>query len=78
MTAGDVRLDQPAQVRLFGKGRKMRVVPLMDSTTELLGDHHLREHGLDRPEKPAEPVFQNRQGGRLTCSGVRYILDKQV
>ena len=68
MTAGDVRLDQPAQVRLFGKGRKMRAVPLMDPTAQLLRDH-LREHGLDSPEKSEEPVFQNRQGARLTRWG---------
>ena len=77
MTAGDVRLDQPAQVRLFGKGRKTRAVPLMDPTADLLRDH-LRENGLDRPEKFDEPVFQNRRGGRLTRWGVRYILDKHV
>ena len=77
LSAGDVRLDSPAQVRLFGKGRKMRAVPLMDPTTRLLRDH-LRENGLDRPEKSEEPVFGNRQSGRLTRWGVRYILNKHV
>lgn len=76
-SVGDVRLDPPAQVRLFGKGRKMRAVPLMDPTTQLLRDH-LRENGLGRPEKSEEPVFGNRQGGRLTRWGVRYILDRHV
>ena len=77
LSAGDVRLDPPAQVRLLGKGRKMRAVPLMDPTTQLLRDH-LRENGLDRPEKSEEPVFENRQYGRLTRWGIRYILDKYV
>ena len=77
MSAGDVRLDAPAQVRLFGKGRKMRAVPLMDPTVQLLRDH-LRENGLDRVEKTEEPLFENRQGARLTRWGVRYILDKHV
>ena len=77
LTAGDVRLEPPAQIRLFGKGRKMRAVPLMDATSRILGDH-LRENGLQRPEKSEEPVFQNRQGGRLSRWGVRYILDKHV
>ena len=77
MSAGDVRLQPPAQVRLFGKGRKMRAVPLMDATARLLGDH-LRECGLDRPERFEQPLFQNRQGGRLSRWGVRYILDKHV
>ena len=77
MTAGDVRLDPPAQVRLFGKGRKTRAVPLMAPTVDLLRGH-LRENGLARPEKSEEPVFQNRQGGPLTRWGVRYVLDKHV
>ena len=77
LSAGDVRLDPPAQVRLFGKGRKIRAVPLMDPTTQLLRDH-LRENGLDRPEKSEHPVFENRQEGRLTRWGIRYILDKYV
>lgn len=77
MTAGDVRLEPPAQVRLLGKGRKTRSVPLMQPTVDLLRDH-LRENGLHRPEKSEEPVFQNRQGEALTRWGVRYILDKHV
>ncbi|MDP3222241.1 MAG: site-specific integrase, partial [Rubrivivax sp.] len=32
LNAHDVRLTTPAQVRLLGKGRKVRVVPLMDAT----------------------------------------------
>ena len=77
MSAGDVRLEPPAQVRLFGKGRKMRAVPLMDATARLLRDH-LRESGLDRPERFDQPLFQNRQGTRLSRWGVRYILDKHA
>ena len=77
MSAGDVRLEPPAQVRLFGKGRKMRAVPLMDATAQLLRDHR-RENGLDRPERFEQPLFENRQGGRLSRWGVRYILDKHV
>ena len=77
MTAGDVRLEPPAQIRLFGKGRKMRAVPLMDPTAQLLGDH-LRQYGLERPENFERPVFQNRQNRRLTRWGVRYILDRHV
>ena len=32
LSVGDVRLDSPAQLRLLGKGRKMRAVPLMGKT----------------------------------------------
>jgi integrase/recombinase XerD len=77
LSAGDVRLDPPPQVRLIGKGRKMRAVPLMDATVELLRDHR-RDNNLDRPERADKPLFQNRQGGRLSRSGVRYLLQKYV
>ena len=77
LSAGDVRLDPPPQVRLMGKGRKMRAVPLMDATVELLRDHR-RDNNLDRPEHADQPLFQNRQGGRLSRSGVRYLLQKYV
>jgi integrase/recombinase XerD len=77
LNASDVRLDPPPQVRLMGKGRKMRAVPLMDATVELLRDHR-RDNNLDRPEHADQPLFQNRQGGRLSRSGVRYLLQKYV
>ena len=75
LSAGDVRLDGVAQVRLVGKGRKARAVPLMEATVAILRDY-LRESRLDRPERFDEPLFRNRQGRRLTRWGVRYILDK--
>lgn len=77
LNAGDVRLASPAQVRLMGKGRKMRAVPLMDATVQLLRDH-LRETGLNRPERADQPLFQNRRGERFSRSGVRYVLDHYV
>jgi site-specific recombinase XerD len=77
LSAGDVRLDPPAQVRLMGKGRKLRAVPLMEATVQLLRDHR-HDNGLDRPEHFDRPLFQNRQGERLSRSGVRYILQKYV
>jgi len=77
LSAGDVRLTSPAQVRLFGKGRKTRAVPLMDNTTQLLREH-LHEHQLDRPERADRPLFTNRQNKRLTRWGVQYILKKHV
>jgi integrase/recombinase XerD len=77
LNAGDVRLDPPPQLRLMGKGRKMRAVPLMDATLELLREHR-RENGLDRPEHADKPLFQNRKGGRLSRAGMRYLLQKYV
>jgi site-specific recombinase XerD len=73
LNADDVRLTSPAQVRLFGKGRKVRVVPLMDATAHLLRDH-VRECCLDGAHRGHQPLFQNRHGGRMSRSGIRYLL----
>ena len=48
LTAGDVRLDAPAQVRILGKGRKVRVVPLMENTARLL-QRYFDENDLALP-----------------------------
>lgn len=77
LSAGDVRLDPPAQVRLMGKGRKMRAVPLMENTVQLLRDH-MHENHLDRPEQFDRPLFRNGCDQRLSRSGIRYILQKHV
>lgn len=77
LSAGDVRLDPPEQLRLQGKGRKMRAVPLMDNTAQLLRDH-LRENHLDSADQFDKPLFQNTRHQRLSRSGIRYILQKYL
>jgi site-specific recombinase XerD len=77
LSVGDVRLAPPPQVRLLGKGRKVRAVPLMDNTVQLLRDHLLENH-LDRPEQVDKPLFQNARNQRLSRSGIRYILQKYL
>lgn len=77
LDVGDIRLESPAQIRLMGKGRKVRAVPLMDATVQLLTDY-LRETALDTPQSAGSALFRNRQGNRLTRAGVSYILRKYV
>jgi integrase/recombinase XerD len=71
LSVGDVRLDAPAQIRLLGKGRKMRAVPLLNNTLQLLRDHL-------RPEQFDKPLFPNTRNQRLSRSGIRYILLKYL
>ena len=71
----DLRLDAPAQIRLTGKGRKTRIVPLLSNTVELLKSY-LREHRLNQAERVDSPLFFNRRGEHLSRSGIRYILEK--
>jgi site-specific recombinase XerD len=77
VSVGDVRLDPPAQLRLLGKGRKMRAVPLLNNTVQLLRDH-LQENHLDGPEQFDKPLFPNARNQRLSRSGIRYILQKYL
>jgi site-specific recombinase XerD len=71
----DVRIATPAQIRLTGKGRKMRIVPLMPETVTLL-EEYMREHRLQDNARLDEPLFFNRYGQRLSRSGVRYLIAK--
>lgn len=75
LRVGDLRLEFPAQVKLTGKGRKTRNVPLMDKTTALLKNYLLEQH-LDSPSDFEHPLFYNSQGRKLTRQGIAYILKK--
>lgn len=77
ITIQDLRLDSPAQIRLTGKGRKTRIVPLMSDTVHLLTEY-MKEHKLDHTGLVDLPLFFNRNGNPLSCSGVRYILRKYI
>jgi integrase/recombinase XerD len=69
----DLQLAAPRQVRLRGKGRKERLLPLWRETADAL--HRLR--GMAAGADP-QPVFVNRQGQPLTRDGVAYILRKHA
>ena len=75
ISVGDIRLDTPPQVRILGKGRKIRIVPLMDNTAQLLRNY-LHENNSELPEKFDCPLFRNKQEKKLTRAGVNYILQK--
>ena len=75
LTVGDIRLDAPAQVKLTGKGRKTRSVPLMDKTVSLI-KNYLQEQKLDVPIYAAHPLFYNSQRKKLTRQGIAYILKR--
>jgi integrase/recombinase XerD len=63
----DVLLESsPAVVRILGKGRKERQVPLWNSTARQIR-RWLEEPGTNGSE---QPLFPNRMGGRLTRTSV--------
>lgn len=71
----DVRSDPPCQVRLKGKGGKVRYCPIWPQTATLLTG--LLEQAPEGTTA-ADYLFTNRQGGQLTRYGVRYLLAKYV
>ena len=73
----DVRVDNPAVVHLFGKGRKNREVPITEPCAKVLR-RYMQDNHLDRPECRNDPLFVNPQGKKLTRSGVSYILAKYI
>lgn len=77
LTVADIRLENPATVKLTGKGNRSRLVPLMTPTTKLL-DQYLSEQGYKHAQYGSCHVFRNRSDGKLTRSGIAYILSKYV
>lgn len=73
----DIRLLDPATIRLIGKGKKARIVPLM-SKTSLYIEQYINENRLNEPHKSSHNLFVNRMKQKLTRSGVNYILRKYV
>jgi site-specific recombinase XerD len=71
----DVRLDPPYQVRLHGKGGKVRVCPIWADTSARL--RALATRTASHPDVDA-PLFANRHGIKLTRFAVRYLLRKHI
>lgn len=65
----DVELERGPSVRILGKGRKLRQVPLWKSTAVAL-----RRWLSRRAPDPIAPVFPNRAGERMTRSNVEKRL----
>jgi integrase/recombinase XerC len=72
-------------VRLRGKGRKERIVPIGTVALEALSDYRNTLSTVPRPAVPAkaaraatghDPVFRNRRGGRLTARSVERLVAK--
>ena len=73
LRAHDLQLTQPASVRLWGKGKKERVLPLWNQAAALLTEL-LQERNID--PRSADNVFVNQRGQQLTRWGFRHLLKK--
>jgi integrase/recombinase XerD len=71
----DVRLEPPYQVRLRGKGGKVRVCPIWAHTARRIRRLLARS---DWPIEPERPLFLNLRGEKLTRFGVYTLLKKRI
>ena len=77
LTPSSVRLDNPSIVKLLGKGRKARIVPLQEEQTVFLKEY-MQENRLLEPYASQYPLFSNSRNEKLTRAGVTYILNTYV
>lgn len=77
LTVKSLRLAAPATVRLYGKGRKTRDVPLDAPCVDIL-KQYLTAYGLERKELLDTPLFFNSRKDKLSRSGISYILSKYI
>jgi site-specific recombinase XerD len=74
----DVRFDPPHQVRLLGKGNKVRVCPIWPRTAKLLQNLVSETDKSSDGNLADSCLFQNNRGEQLTRFGVRYLLRKYL
>lgn len=76
LTVESLRIQyKPYSIKIYGKGRKVRVVPLSDHIVEILKKYIDRYHIKYEIEKK-RPAFCNNAGNKLTRAGIAYILKK--
>lgn len=77
ITVGSLQIQtSPYSVVLFGKGRKVRTVPLSDGVVEILKAYISRYHIEGLGTRSNSPLFYNHAKNKLSRAGVTYILKK--
>ena len=74
----DVRTEAPAVITLHGKGDKIRQVPIMSSTAELLKNYLEKYKAVTGIAKGDQPLFVNQKKQSLSRWGVTYVINKYV
>ncbi len=78
LTVESVRIThEPYTIRLLGKGRKARIIPLVKNQVSILRVY-MEENKLNDSNKAASPLFYNDRREKLTREGIAYILSIYV
>ena len=75
LTIDSVRLEvEPYTIRIVGKGRKTRIVPLFNSIVGILQSYIKSEQRIMDNVPKQHPLFYNSRKEKLTRAGITYIL----
>lgn len=69
----DIRIESPSIIRLNGKGRKIREVPIMSNTKKILKEYIKRSKKTDN-----QYLFESCPNKKFSRKGICYIIDKYV
>lgn len=75
LTPSCIRLDKPSTIRVTGKGKKSRIIPMLEGQVKIL-KNYINEHQLFVPEAGMYPLFYNNRREKLTRVGANHILNK--
>lgn len=69
----DIRLDKPSIIKLYGKGDKIREVPIMSNTKKIL-----KEYITISNKNVNQYLFESSSNRKFSRKGICYIIDKYV
>ena len=76
LTVDSLRIQtEPYTIRIYGKGRKTRIVPMVRNQIVFLRKY-MDRYGLNENNCLSHPLFFNNRGEKITRTGVTYILKK--
>ena len=75
LTPHCIRFEHPSTIKVTGKGKKTRIIPMLEAQVMLLRNY-MDEHQLTEPEANMYPLFFNSRGEKLTRAGINHILLK--
>lgn len=77
LNINDIKFSKPAKVRILGKGKKYREVPISNDVSKLLANYiKILELPLVDPKE--SPLFIGERGGRITPSLIKHLVSKTV
>lgn len=72
LTPSMIRLEKPYTIKLVGKGKKARIVPLMENEVTILRRYMTNNRLLENSANQ-KPLFYNARKEKLTRAGLHFI-----